>query len=92
MAATPAPAKIILCRESNHWCSVTLDRQQFGTLLTRYKYWICIFVLTYVALVPLARAATYVEIDYNEGWNIYNADTFWHSFMGSHTNTFLPAE
>lgn len=41
--------------------------------LDRRILFVCIFFALLTAIYPFARAAFRVEVDYNEGWNIYNA-------------------
>ena len=41
----------------------------------RGTLWFCALVALATAIVPFARACFRVEVDYNEGWNIYNAST-----------------
>jgi hypothetical protein len=41
----------------------------------RHTLLLCALVMVWTAVVPFARAFYRVEVDYNEGWNIYNAVT-----------------
>ena len=48
-------------------------QESFSFLLKKRIVWICACLALSTAIVPFARAFFRVEVDYNEGWNIYNA-------------------
>jgi hypothetical protein len=48
--------------------------RSLGDFAARNTVLISSFVVLIVALVPVARVFFRIEIDYNEGWNVYNAD------------------
>ena len=39
---------------------------------------ICAWLTAYIAFIPFARAFLHLEVDYDEGWNVYNADRVAH--------------
>jgi hypothetical protein len=45
------------------------------SFLQRHTLGVCTAIAIYAAVVPFARAFFHLEVDYNEGWNIYNAET-----------------
>ncbi len=47
-------------------------RAPLSFLVKKYAVWICACFALATAIVPFARAWFRVEVDYNEGWNIYN--------------------
>ena len=44
-------------------------------LVKRHSILLCLFVLVWAAIVPFGRAFYRFELNYNEGWNVYNAVT-----------------
>jgi len=44
-------------------------------LVKRHSILLCSFVLVWTAIVPFGRAFYRFELNYNEGWNVYNAVT-----------------
>lgn len=49
--------------------------------LPRWIVWSYLAVAAFTAIYPLVRAFYPVEITYNEGWNVYNADALAHGKM-----------
>ena len=47
-------------------------RERRPTLLKGWAAALVVFAI-YVAIVPIGRSFSFVEINYNEGWNLYNA-------------------
>jgi hypothetical protein len=48
--------------------------QKVSMFFKRHSLLVCVGVTVFAAIVPFARAFFYMEVDYNEGWNIYNAE------------------
>jgi len=48
-------------------------QESFSFLLKKRIVWICACLALATAIVPFVRAFFRVEVDYNEGWNVYNA-------------------
>lgn len=47
--------------------------RSLGLFVARNSLWLCCCMVFFTAFVPITRIFFRVEIDYNEGWNIYNA-------------------
>jgi hypothetical protein len=49
--------------------------RKLSALFQRRTLPVCSAIALFTAIVPFARAFFHLEVDYNEGWNIYNAET-----------------
>lgn len=54
------------------------QRSGFSTFLRTYTVSLCALAAVFTAIIPFARAFFHLEITYNEGWNIYNAERVLH--------------
>jgi hypothetical protein len=55
-----------------------LSLRSLSRLLERHAFALCAFLTAYIAFVPFARSLFHLEVDYDEGWNVYNADRIVH--------------